>query len=101
VRAGRSAFPDAVASSGFMERPVTPYSGGTVPVFHRLPCYALAGTGGDYSIFNEPLHYPRAVGRGKEKSAIGGAREKNRVFPEVFQSSLAKRPNFHAKTGRA
>lgn len=28
----------------FVEEPLLSYSGGTAPAFHRLPCYALAGT---------------------------------------------------------
>ena len=31
-------------SSGFHEGRLPTYSGGTAPVFHRLPCYALGGT---------------------------------------------------------
>jgi hypothetical protein len=34
------------------ERSFPDYSGGTVPDFHRLPCYALAGT---QDLYNESI----------------------------------------------
>src|SRR5439155_25043583 len=75
-----SPFPDG-SVEWFMGDPMPPYSGGTAPVFHRLLCYALAGTRSVYSVFRKL----KASTPGRGKASTG------KTSP-AFRPSLA-RPN--------
>jgi hypothetical protein len=45
----------------FMEEPLLSYRGGTAPAFHRLPCFAVAGTrSGSFSCQSRSPFTPRA-----------------------------------------